>query len=67
MLDWIRNNELGRGTRLAAAVAESIESCGSTLVVTDSDGLRDLRTVDANVVLLDEGEAVGAKVVRLGG
>ena len=67
MLDWIRNNELGRGTRLAAAVAESIEARGSTLVVTDSDGLRDLRTVDAEVVLLDEGEAVGAKVVKLRG
>ena len=64
---WIRRNELGRGTRLALAVAALVEAEGSTLVVTDSDGLRDLGRVDGEVELLDEGEDVGAKVVVLRG
>ena len=62
---WIRENELGWGTRLAAAVAALVEAEGWTLVVTDSDGLADVRAVDAEMDLLDEGEDVGAKVVRL--
>ena len=62
---WIQENELNRGTRLGAAVAAVVEAEASTLVVTDSDGLRDCRELDVEVELLDEGEDVGAKVARL--
>lgn len=62
---WIRENELVGGTRLAAAVAVVLNGEGSTLVVTDSDGLRDLGDLEGVKDLLDEGDIVGAKVVSL--
>ena len=65
LLEWIRENELVRGTRLARAVEALLEGEGSTLVVTDGDGLRDLQSLQAEMELLDEGEDVGAKVVWL--
>ncbi len=65
LLDWIFENELGRKTRLAVAVTASVSAGETILVVTDSDGLRDLSMVNAELELLDEVEEVGAKVVRL--
>ena len=64
---WIRENELNRGTRLAAEVAALVEAEGSTLVVTDGDGLRDLGRLGLELASLDEGDEVGAKVVTLRG
>lgn len=65
LLKWIRENELVRGTRLARAVEELLEAEGSTLVVTDGDGMRDLQSLHAETEPLDEGGDVGAKVVEL--
>ena len=65
LLDWIFENELGRKTRLAAAVTDSVSAGETILVVTDRDGLHDLCMVNAEHEVLDEGEEVGAKVVRL--
>ena len=65
LLEWIRENELDRGTRLARAVEELIRAEGSTLVVTDGDGMRELQSLHAETELLDEGGDVGAKVVEL--
>jgi len=64
---WIRDNELERGTRLAATAAGLVEAEGRTLVVTDGDGLRDLSGIGLELALLDEGDEVGAKVVTLHG
>lgn len=65
LLEWIRDNELDRGTHLARAVEELLQAEGSTLVVTDGDGMRDLQSLHAETELLDEGWDVGAKVVEL--
>ena len=65
LLEWIRENELDRGTHLARAVEELIQAEGSTLVVTDGDGVRNLQSLHAETELLDEGGNVGAKVVEL--
>ncbi len=63
--EWIRENELVRGTRLARAVEALFEAEGSTLGVTDGDGLRGLQSLNAEMELLDEGVDVEAKVVGL--
>ena len=62
---WIWENELGRGTKLAAAVAELVQAEGWTLVVTDDDGLRDLRSLDTGMELVDEEVEIGATVVAV--
>ena len=65
LTEWIRENKLGLGTRLAEAVAALVESDGRALVVTDSDGLRDLGRLNSEVDLLEEVEEIGAKVVSV--
>ena len=67
LVAWTRSNELERGTRLAAAVATLVEAEGRTLVVTDSDGLRDLGSLGLELASLDEGDGVGTKVATLHG
>ena len=62
---WIRGNELGRGTQLAGAVGELVQAEGWTLVVTDDDGLRNLRSLDAGIELVEEEVEIGAKVVAV--
>lgn len=62
---WIWENELGRGTKLAAAVAGLVQAEGWTLVVTDDDGLRDLRSLDTGMELVDEEVEIGATVVAV--
>ena len=65
LADWLQENELGRGTRLAATVEALVQAEGSALVVTDSDGLQDLKSLYATTRRLDEGEDIGAKVLEL--
>lgn len=67
LVEWIRENELGSGTRLAESVAELVDAEGWNLVVTDSDGLRDLDRLNSEVALVDEGQEIGAKVVAVRG
>ena len=62
---WIRDNELGLGTQLAAAVAELVQAEGWTLVVTDNDGQRDLGSLGTEIELVDPEVEIGAKVVAV--
>lgn len=63
LTEWIRENELVCGTRLAWAVNALVDTEGTTLVVTDDGGLQDLQSLQAETEPLDEGEDLGARIV----
>ncbi|MCY3746399.1 MAG: hypothetical protein OXH05_09205 [Acidobacteria bacterium] len=65
LAEWIRDNKLGLGTQLAAAVAQLVQDEGWTLVVTDNEGQRDLGSLGTEIELADREVEMGAKVVAV--